>query len=208
MDSSTRFSPARLKAIKGEPTILGGIHPKEIATLLFEESVDLQTRNFLRAFVEGPETGVPIDRGRRTIPFSDLKLPEGMVVTAVYSGWIGQERAETNYPPEFTDPASTWGVLALACDTENKPHWLWLTIWTGWFKHEPTCEELTVDSMTERFSGVYDRGLWPVPCDEVYMSFVHVVSRRAETAKEFMLLLQRSGERYERILKIMRRRKV
>lgn len=211
MDSSLRFSVSRLHAIKGIPTIIGGVHPKEIATLLFEEATELQQRKFLRSFVEGPETGVPVDHGRRTLPFVDLAIPEGMVVISVLTGWIGMANAETNYPPEFTDPSAQWGMLVLGCDVEDQAHWLWLTAWTGWYKQTPTCEELTVDSLALLLAkghehivyrgGMFDR------LDDAYHGFVAAVGRRAKVTNEFLFLLQRSGERYDRIQKIMRVRK-
>jgi hypothetical protein len=204
MDASSSFSPARLNAIKGIPTYRGGIHPQEIATLLFEEAEDLKRRNKLRKFVDGFDRGVPIDGGRRTVPFSELLIPPGMKIIGVYGAWIDKHWTDAHYPPAYQDPDAKWGILALGCDTKGEPHWLWLTVWTGWWKEPPTCEELTVESLTELLTEQTLRAQEvPIPLDNVYAGFVSAVIRRMKDDVEIIALAQRSGERFDRIRRIM-----
>jgi hypothetical protein len=204
MDASSKFSLARLRAIKGIPTYRGGVHPQEIAALLFEEALDLKQRGKLHQFIDSPDRGVVVDKGRQTISFAELSIPSGMKVTGVYSVLIEMPRAETYNPEEFTNPGAHWGMLVLGSDENGDPHWLWLTASTGWHKKAPTCEQLSIESLTQLLierTVLLDGG--KIPLNSVYAGFVSAALRHAKDDIDFAALAQRSGERLDRIRLIM-----
>jgi hypothetical protein len=126
MDSSISFNQARIDEIKGEVTERRNLNPIDVATLLFEEVQELAKEKELRSFCDGLYTGVGVDGGSRTIPFSEVDIPDGMLIRSIADHRM---KYGGNYSRRLDDMIWQWGVLAIGCDENDQPHWFWILVW-------------------------------------------------------------------------------
>lgn len=131
MDTS-RSSTARLATIKGVAHLKSEPTPHEVAQLLFNELYDLDGlgRGGLAAGViqRGASTGVSIEYGRETLPWSDLELPSKFDAVGI----MGVKLEEAALRGEWGTNTKKFGCLLIARDKESPNEevvWLWVQRW-------------------------------------------------------------------------------
>lgn len=182
MDSSNSSSSASLDAVRGVPRTRRKPTPEEVAILLFEEADGLWRDQLLPLVTDGLETnvyrvtGVRVDGGRKTLPFYDLPLPNGMKAVAVASA---VQRHGRVYYEKHGNTTTQWGILLLARDSDGYPHWLWALVWDPWDKPDNSCVELDVETLTGLLTIPREDGGYPaLNWRTVYGDFEQMLGRK------------------------------
>lgn len=176
MDENEVDVDEQLRIIRGGVVPwVNNLSPLTVARLLFEEGQELVYSDRVLRYVvyRGPDTGVSIRDGRETIPFRSLNIPADMSVVSVAS--TGLVTGEV-YDHKSGNRNVQWGILLLGADSEDKAHWLWVTMWKP-FGPDSTCVELDIESLAELITGSDDHEpiLHPLLA---YTGFNHLLERK------------------------------
>ena len=113
MDTSSRFTSARLRAVKRENNIRAELTPREYAQLIFDEIEDMERPIFDLLF-KGSESGVKIDWGKRTISYAHLEMSSSdfVGISASRSPLISDNRPR--YEERYDSHRNhLWGLLMI-----------------------------------------------------------------------------------------------
>lgn len=151
--------------------------PRKIAESLFREAERFQQFGLNRLLVDGKDTAVGVDTGRRTVPYRSLGLPHG--TTVVHVTTVRVKYAESTSALIPGGIVQQWGILLLARDRHNRTYWLWSCVWEPNDGRAPSCRELSVDDLADLLTPVGE-GEPVLNGHYVYMDLCALFSRKQD----------------------------